>query len=182
MIKSLLLCCLLCLCVFVDSAWARGFAFGLGSEFRTENNVENQIELKNFNGFFVAGTLFEQDSSWWMWLEQVRFLEKTGNASLAVDRATEHWNIKIKKEKPLTKYINAVLGGGVGIYHERIDTSVGGQVQRDYSDYYFTGAALAGIRANMPWLWISGDVGIEYWQNWKPQPNINFGLRLGIHL
>jgi hypothetical protein len=171
----------LCFCILISAVTAQAndwnFSLGLQQIFRPETTTDDYFEFRSFQGFSL-GMAYKK---WWFELENNQTALTTGSAFLSTERRVSQTAVWTRKEMPLSlKWLNLLLGGGVGTYQESVTTTFGPSQTEVRSDDFLTAAFGLGFRVNIPWAWISLESRAEMMQNWSPNPLLSLNAKLGF--
>ena len=149
----------------------------VGVESRLERNQEQNIvdrQLKSYAmGVGYSDFVFSFEFS--------NFKETTGQNSLVIDRNVDNYMGWAYWGAGEWASLIPFLGLGAGQSLETIDTTLLGAKSRDKSKPQWIGGGSVGLRANMPFLWLSIEARVLGAERWDPNPTAGFTGRLGFY-
>ncbi len=148
-----------------------------GLESRLERDQEQNIVDRRLRGWSLGFGF----SEFVFFAESSSFNESSGVGLLTVERKVENQMLWALWEGGAWSSFIPYLGAGLGQSSEAIDTTLFGQASRDKSKPQALGGGAVGIRANMPYLWLSFEVRVLAAERWDPNPSAGLAGRLGFY-
>jgi hypothetical protein len=148
---------------------------GIG-ESLMERDQNQDIVGRNLTGYNL-GLGFE---NYVFIAEYSTFRESTGANALIVDRLIENYSVWALWVPNASSSLIPFIGAGLGQSIETIDTTLLGTTSQDRGRPQFLGSGCFGLKANMPSVWISGEVRVMAAEHWDPNPSIGFLGRMGF--
>jgi hypothetical protein len=171
-------CIFIILFTFSFSAFSLNFMASFGQELKYEKDENSNLTERQLKAYSV-GLGFDR---LYYILDYSFFTVASGENSLIIDRKVEslmlwgQWYSDIKKY-----YLNPYLSVGLGGSQEVINTTLLGVLTSDRSRTHNTIGAAAGIKLDVPCLWVSSELRLIYSEKWDPNPSVAWFSRLGIY-
>lgn len=148
-----------------------------GAESRLERNQEQNIVDRQLRSY-AAGIGY---SDFVFSMEYSSFKETTGQSSLIVDRTVENYILWGTWGAGEWLSMIPYLGAGIGQSIETVDTTLLNTKSRDKGKPQWTGGGCLGLRANMPYLWVTLEARVLAAERWDPNPTAGFAGRVGFY-
>jgi hypothetical protein len=148
-----------------------------GAEFRGERDVNaNYAGLTYLN--LAAGVRYRQ---WNFLIESDTFSQTSGNATLSVEKKVQDilgWAYRVSDQS--WHRISPMMGAGIGAYQIKVETTLSGTETDDSSTWKIMGGASAGLKLDLPVLWVSIEARLLVGDEFDPQPTLSGLARLGL--
>lgn len=171
-----LLCCL----ISSFSAFAESdlkFLGTLGIETRLERSQDQSLTDRRLTNYSLGFSL----NHWLFAVEYNKFGETTGNNSLVIDRKVESGSLSVLWMGLPWGALRPLLGGGIGVSEETINTQLLGTVSTDHSTPNYFGFGSLGARVDVDILWLSVEIRVIGFQRADPNPTGDILGRLGFY-
>jgi hypothetical protein len=146
-----------------------------GSEYRPEKDIDGNFVTHTLSNYAIGGGY----RSWIFTLEKANFEESSGNATLSVKRSLDDMMIWADWRALSWNYMAPFLGGGVGYYKEKVDTTLmGSTTSNESKNRLLTGGAF-GVSLDVPYVWLSFEARLLFGDELDRQPTIGGLLRFG---
>lgn len=158
-------------------AW-RVHLFVLNAEMRFERDSNQQILDRRPLNF--AGGVSRGNSNYSM--EYASFSEKTGNATLSIDRGHQEFSFWWKENLIHFEMAELFLGAGVGAYQEKVTTRlIGNKDVTDSGDLQEMAGLSAGVQRKFAgYILVSLEGRALLGRNMDPNPQGSVVARLGV--
>lgn len=152
--------------------------FPLNGELRYERDATQQMVDRRPLNFAVG--LRKGPST--LLFEYSKFNEKTGNATLSLDRGHEEFLLWWKQNILNFAMLDLFIAGGAGAYTEKVTTTLAGSgSSEDSSGLQMMGGASAGVQSLLfHYVLVSFEGRLMAGKNFDPNPQPGALLRLGV--
>ncbi|WP_413288943.1 hypothetical protein [Bdellovibrio sp. HCB337] len=160
-----------------SSPW-RFDIYPLNLELRYERDASQQLVDRRPLNFAVG---VRRDSSTVL-LEYSSFTEKTGNATLAIDREHTEYLVWWKENLINMEVVDFYITAGAGAYQEEVTTSLSGSANTtDSSGFQMMGGGSGGAQTMIADLvLINIEARLMIGKNFDPNPQASLLVRLGV--
>ena len=152
------------------------FMLGYASEYRPERDVENNFAQHFFKNYAVGigkGRIT-------LILEKAEFSERSGNATLNLERRTQNYLLWGQYSVYSEGLLNAYAGISAGAYQESVTTNFLGQSTVNDSKYKFMSVGAVGARLTASVFFASIEARVLFGNELTGQPNFGGILRAGL--
>lgn len=159
------------------SPW-RFDVFPLNGELRYERDATQQMVARSLLNF--AFGVRKGPST--VLFEYSQFGEKSGNATLSLDRRHEEYVFWFKQNMMNFEFFDLFIAGGAGAYNEKVTTTLSGSDSAvDSSGMQLMGGGSAGVQSMLfKLVLISFEGRLMIGKNFDPNPQPGMLLRLGV--
>jgi len=149
----------------------------VGTEVRGERDVDGNYAGLNYRNF-ALGARYRR---WNFLIESATDSQSTGNATLSVEKKVQNilgWAYWTSDRSWYR--LSPMIGGGLGAYQIKVATTLSGTETDDSSPWKVMGGVAAGLKLNLPVLWLSVEARILAGDEFDPQPTLSALARIGL--
>jgi hypothetical protein len=149
----------------------------VGAELRGERDVNDNYAGITFANLALGGR-YQQ---WFFLVEEAQQSQSTGNATLSVKKEVQdilgwvNWTTDSSWH-----HLAPLLGAGLGAYQIKVTTTLAGTATKDTTPWKLLGGVSAGLRLDLPVLWLSVEARLLAGDDLDPQPTLGGLARIGL--
>lgn len=149
----------------------------VGRETRLERSQDQSLTDRSLANYSIGFSL----DHWLFATEYNKFSETTGSNSLVIDRQVQSASLVVLWMGLPWGALRPLLGGGLGVSQELINTQLLGTVTKDKSSPNYFGFGSLGARVDVDILWLSVEFRVLGFQRADPNPTGDILGRIGFY-